>query len=194
MDLPQNAIFFRAEDTISRVYFPHSGVVSLVVGLADGQFVEAGVFGRNGVIGVTALLDGPVALNQAIGQVAGAGLVGDAKALKRLAEASETLRESLVQHEQITFAQVQQVAACNAAHTLEERLCRWLLQTRDLLESDELPLTQEFLSQMLSVQRSSVTLVARRLQEAGLLKSDLHLRRTNIFLLRAAASAGAALF
>lgn len=182
MDLPQGGVFFRAEEAISRVYFPHSGVVSLVVGLSDGQYVEAGMFGRNGVIGVAALLDGPVALNQAIGQVAGAGLVGDKTALKRLAEDSATLRESLARHEKMILAQVQQVAACNAAHSLEKRLSRWLLQTRDLLASDDLPLTQEFLSQMLSVQRSSVTLVARRLQEAGLIKytrGRIHVRDAN---------------
>lgn len=67
------------------------------------------------------------------------------------------------------FAHAQQVAACNAVHELDERLGRWLLQTRDLIQSDDLPLTQEFLAQMLGVQRSSVTLVARRLQEAGLI-------------------------
>src|SRR5205807_9025310 len=72
-------------------------------------------------------------------------------------------------HDQMISAQVQQVAACNALHELEERLSRWLLQTRDLIQSDTLPLTQEFLSQMLGVQRSSVTLVARKLQEAGLI-------------------------
>jgi DNA-binding transcriptional MocR family regulator len=76
-------------------------------------------------------------------------------------------------------AQVQQVAACNALHELEERLSRWLLQTRDLLKSDTLPLTQEFLSQMLGVQRSSVTLVARKLQEAGL----INYRRGHIHVL-----------
>jgi hypothetical protein len=69
----------------------------------------------------------------------------------------------------MTSAQAQQVAACNAFHELEERLSRWLLQSRDLLQSDTLPLTQEFLSQMLGVQRSSVTIVARKLQEAGLI-------------------------
>jgi CRP-like cAMP-binding protein len=82
---------------------------------------------------------------------------------------SETLRVALVRNDQSASAQTQQVAACNALHELEERLSRWLLQTRDLLRSDTLPLTQEFLSQMLGVQRSSVTLVARKLQEAGLI-------------------------
>ena len=76
---------------------------------------------------------------------------------------------ALVRQEHILAAQTQQVAACNALHELEERLSRWLLQSRDLLMSDTLPLTQEFLAQMLGVQRSSVTLVARRLQEAGLI-------------------------
>jgi hypothetical protein len=67
------------------------------------------------------------------------------------------------------YAHTQQIVACNAVHRLEERLCRWLLQTRDLIMSETLPLTQEFLAQMLGVQRSSVTLIARRLQESGLI-------------------------
>ena len=76
---------------------------------------------------------------------------------------------ALVRNDQSASAQTQQVATCNALHELEERLSRWLLQTRDLVRSDTLPLTQEFLSQMLGVQRSSVTSVARKLQEAGLI-------------------------
>ena len=169
MELPHGAILYKAEDTITRVYFPHTGVVSLVVGFANGQFVEAGMFGRNSVIGVGAALDGAISLNQAIGQVGGAGLAVEVSIIKRLATQSETLRTALARHEQMASAQVQQVGACNALHELEERLSRWLLQTRDLIKSDTLPLTQDFLSQMLGVQRSSVTLVARSLQEAGLI-------------------------
>jgi CRP-like cAMP-binding protein len=169
LELPREAILYKAEDTIGRLYFPHSGVVSLVVGFANGQFVEAGMFGRNSVIGAGAALDGGVALNQAIGQVGGSGLAVEVNEIKHLAAESETLRFAFVRHEQMASAQVQQVAACNALHELEERLSRWLLQTRDLLRSDTLPLTQEFLSQMLGVQRSSVTLVARKLQEVGLI-------------------------
>jgi len=82
----------------------------------------------------------------------------------------DTLRSWLVRHELINSAHTQQIAACNAAHDLEERLCRWLLQTRDLLTSDTLPLTQEFLAVMLGVHRSSVTMTARKLQESGLVK------------------------
>jgi CRP-like cAMP-binding protein len=169
MELPHEAILYKAEDTISRLYFPESGVVSLVVGFANGQFVEAGMFGRNTVIGAGAALDGALALNQAIGQVGGSGLAVEVSAIKKLVAQSETLRVAFARHEHMVSAQVQQVGACNALHELEERLSRWLLQARDLLRSDTLPLTQEFLSQMLGVQRSSVTLVARSLQDAGLI-------------------------
>ena len=127
------------------------------------------MFGRNSVIGAGAALDGGVALNQAIGQVGGSGLGVEVNEMKQLVAQSETLRLAFFRHDQMASAQVQQVAACNALHELEERLSRWLMQTRDLHKSDTLPLTQEFLSQMLGVQRSSVTLVARKLQEAGLI-------------------------
>jgi CRP-like cAMP-binding protein len=168
--LPQGTFIYKAEESIERVYFPHTGVISLIVGLASGQFVEAGMLGRNGVIGAGAPLDGAIALNSAIAQVESSGIAAETAILKRLARESETLRISLVRHEQVVAAQTQQVAACNALHELEERLSRWLLQTRDLVRSDTLPLTQEFLSQMLGVQRSSVTLVARKLQDAGLIR------------------------
>jgi CRP-like cAMP-binding protein len=168
--VPRETIIFKAEDKIEHVYFPHSGIISLIVGLSTGQFVEAGMLGRNGVIGAGAALDGQSALNTAIGQADGAGTMIEAGVLKRAAKESETLRVALVRQEHVLAAQTQQVAACNALHELEERLSRWLLQSRDLLNSDTLPLTQEFLAQMLGVQRSSVTLVARKLQDAGLIR------------------------
>ena len=96
-------------------------------------------------------------------------MTAETAVVKGLAKESETLRIALVRNDQSASAQTQQVAACNALHELEERLSRWLLQARDLVRSDTLPLTQEFLAQMLGVQRSSVTLVARKLQEAGLI-------------------------
>jgi CRP-like cAMP-binding protein len=167
--LPLQAIVYKAEEPIEGVYFPHAGIVSLIVGLRTGEFVEAGMLGRNGVVGAGAALDGPIALNTAIIQADSAGTMIDVSLLKRAAGQSETIRVALVRQEHILAAQTQQVAACNARHELEERLSRWLLQSRDLLMSDTLPLTQEFLSQMLGVQRSSVTLVARKLQEVGLI-------------------------
>ena len=170
LQLPQGTALYRAEDTIPNVYFPHTGIISMIVGVSSGQYVEAGMLGRNGVIGAGAALDGPDALNSAIAQVESTGVMIDAGVLKGLAGKSETLRIALVHQGRALSAQTQQVAACNALHELEERLSRWLLQSRDLLQSDTLPLTQEFLSQMLGVQRSSVTMVARKLQAAGLIR------------------------
>lgn len=177
--LRQGTVIYGAEETIEHVYFPHTGVVSFVVGLTSGQFVEAGMLGRNSVVGSAAPLDGAIALNRAVVQVESMGVTAETAVLKQLVKESETLRLALVRNDQSASAQTQQVAACNALHELEERLSRWLLQARDLLRSDTLPLTQEFLSQMLGVQRSSVTLVARKLQEAGL----IHYRRGRIHVL-----------
>jgi CRP-like cAMP-binding protein len=170
LQLPQGATLYRADDIIPNVYFPYTGVISMIVGVSSGQFVEAGMLGRNSVIGAGAALDGPDALSTAIAQVESSGMEIAADVIKGLARKSEPLRSALVHHERALSAQTQQVAACNALHELEERLSRWLLQARDLVQSDTLPLTQEFLSQMLGVQRSSVTLVARKLQEAGLIR------------------------
>jgi CRP-like cAMP-binding protein len=163
------AVLYGAQDQINRVYFPQTGVISLVTGLLNGQFIEAGMFGRNGVIGGGAALDGRMALNRAIAQVESSGLVIESGLLGRCASESESLRMALMRHEQVIYAHTQQIVACNAVHHLEERLGRWLLQTRDLIRSETLPLTQEFLSQMLGVQRSSLTLIARKLQESGLI-------------------------
>jgi CRP-like cAMP-binding protein len=178
-ELPPMTTLYKAEDTISRVYFPHTGAVSYVVGIPSGQFVEAGLVGRNSAIGASAALGHPIALNQAIVQVTFSGVMAEAGVLERLVAQSQTLRACFARQEQMDFVQVQQTAVCNALHALEARLSRWLLQTRDLLKSDTLPLTQDFLSQMLGVQRSSVTLVALKLQEAGL----INYRRGRIHIL-----------
>jgi CRP-like cAMP-binding protein len=170
LHLARGATLFRADDSIPYVYFPYNGIISMIVSVASGQFVEAGMLGRNGVIGAGAVLDGAEALNTAIAQVESIGSLIEFDVLKALVDKSETLRAGLVHQERALYAQTQRVAACNALHELEERLSRWLLQSRDLLQSDTLPLTQEFLSQMLGVQRSSVTLVARKLQAGGLIR------------------------
>jgi len=168
-NLTLRSILFRPEEQVHRVYFPTAGIISLVVGLSDGHWVEAGMVGRNGVVGGGSALDGRVAINQAIVQAEGSSLTIDTEVLSRLVSASDTLRAALMRHELASYAMTQQVAACNARHELDERLCRWLMLTRDLLASDTLPLTQEFLAQMLGVQRTSLTLVARTLQESGLI-------------------------
>jgi CRP-like cAMP-binding protein len=168
--LTHSDVLFEAGGIIERLYFPTSGVVSLVVALAGGDVIEAGMIGRDGVVGTSAALDGPVSLNRAIVQIAGTASAIDTQPMRAAVAASKSLRIKLYQHDQMLLAQAQQSAACNAKHQIEERLCRWLLRTRDLVESDSIELTQEFLAQMLGVRRTSVTLGASHLQAVNLIK------------------------
>lgn len=168
--LQHSAVLFDQGGTIGQLYFPNSGVVSLVVALSEGQMIEAGMIGKDGVVGTPAALDGAKSLNRAIVQVPGDAFVIDIGHAKAAVAASRSLRMKLYQNDQLLLAQAQQSAACNALHHVEERLCRWLLRTQDLVESQKLDLTQEFLAQMLGVRRTSVTLAARHLQTLGMIK------------------------
>ena len=170
VDLPQETVLFEIGDRVDRVYFPHSGIVSLVVGLASGEMVEAAMIGRESLVGAAAALNGRMSMNKAIVQIAGAASTLDADRLRALAHQDIAFRTTLIEHEELILAQAQQAAACNAVHTVEARLARWLLRCRDLTGSDDLPLTQEFLAEMLAVRRTSVSLVANTLQKAGLLR------------------------
>jgi CRP-like cAMP-binding protein len=154
VELALGTVLYRAEEPIKRLYFPYSGIASHVVGLSKGEHVEVGLVGRNSVIGGGAALDAQIATNHAVIQVAGEGVVAEMNAVKRLVSQSEKPRISFARHQEMAFAQTQQIAACNALHTLEERLSRWLLRARDLINSETLPLTQEFLAQMLGVRHS----------------------------------------
>jgi len=128
-EFPSGKILYRAEDLVQDVYLPYTGIISLVVGLSGGQFVEAGMLGRNGVVGAGSALDGRMALNTAIAQADGSGMLIGASVLKEIARKNENIRTRLASQEQALVAHTQQVAACNAMHELEERLSRWLLQS-----------------------------------------------------------------
>ena len=163
-------LLFDTGETVNWIYLPHSGVISLVIGLADGQLIEAAMVGRDSLVGASSALDGKVSLNRGIVQVEGTASILDVDTLRKVAEQSVAFRTTLIRHEQALFAQAQQSAACNASHGVEARLSRWLLRTRDLAGGDTLGLTQEYLAQMLGVRRTSVSLVAHTLQEAGLIR------------------------
>jgi CRP-like cAMP-binding protein len=168
--LPQETVLFEAGDTIKAVYFPHTGIVSIVVDLASGETIETAMIGRDSLVGGSAALDDEIALNRAVVQVAGVASVVDVGTFRGLAQQSHTFHATLARHRQFILAQAQQSAACNAAHTLEARLSRWLLRCRGLLGSDDIPLTQEFLAEMLGARRTSVTLVASALKQAGFIQ------------------------
>jgi CRP-like cAMP-binding protein len=168
--LESKRILFDIGDIIDSVYFPAGAVVSLVVALSNGQTVEGAMVGKDGVVGVAAALDSKIALTQAIVQLPGDAFVCDAAVFKSTVMQSEKFLSLLFRHEQAVYAQAQQSTACMAAHDVQSRLCRWLLRARDLSGSDTLNFTQEFLAEMLGVRRTSVTVDAHTLQNAGFIK------------------------
>ena len=170
VELKFGEVVAEAGSPIRQVYFPYSGVISLVVELDVGAMIETAMVGRDGVLNAASALDGKVSLNKGIVQSAGSAGTIEVNRFRRLANEFEPFRSLLIRHEQVLFAQSQQSAACNASHSVEARMCRWLLYMRDLAGSDDLMLTQEFLAQMLSVRRPSVSIVASPLQKAGLIK------------------------
>ena len=170
VELKFGEVVAEAGSPIRQVYFPYSGVISLVVELDVGAMIETAMVGRDGVLNAASALDGKVSLNKGIVQSAGSAGTIEVNRFRRLANEFEPFRSLLIRHEQVLFAQSQQSAACNASHSVEARMCRWLLFMRDLAGNDDLMLTQEFLAQMLSVRRPSVSIVASPLQKAGLIK------------------------
>jgi len=188
IELQQGTVLFETGSEIEKIYFPYGGVVSLVAQLAGGEMIECAMIGRDGLVGGAVALGAVASLFKAIVQISGSAAVIDAERLRSAADKSATLRVMLFRHEQLILAQTQQSAACNAAHTVEARLSRWLLRCRDLQGSDDLKLTQEFLAQMLGVRRTSVSLVATTLQNAGLIRySRGNIRILDLGRLQAAA-------
>jgi biotin operon repressor len=126
------------------------------------------MIGKDGNFGSSQALDDKVSLNQVVMQVAGAASVISSDHLRAAAGELPSFRGLLIKYDQFFLAQVQQTAACNALHSIKARTCKWLLRMQ-LLTGDDLPLTQEFLAQMMGVRRTSVTEVALQLQSSGMI-------------------------
>jgi CRP-like cAMP-binding protein len=168
--LTQRLELARAGEPSDDVYFPQSGIISLVVRLSGGEAIEVAMVGRESVFGASAALGGGVWLSDAVVQLPGVAWVLDAAHLRRVVQSSDAFRATLFRHGEAIFAQAQQSAACNAVHSLENRFASWLLRARDLSGADDLLLTQEFLAEMIGVQRGSVSTVASSFQRDGLLR------------------------
>jgi len=154
---------------IDYVYFPESGVISLVVVLEQGV-IETGVVGNEGMAGLAVFLGMPSAHWRAVCQVATDGLRLDSAALRRERRRGGPFNDLLLRYTHAVVTMVSHSAACNRAHSVEERLSRWLLMTHDRIEGDEMALTQKFLAMMLGVHRPSVNVAGAALQSAGLIK------------------------
>jgi CRP-like cAMP-binding protein len=170
IELEQGAMLHEQGERIERVYFPHSGMISLVAVMQQGNAVETATIGREGAVGATSGLGPRHAFTRAVVQMPGTASQIATSKLQQAVRQSTAIRDIIVHYNEILLAQVQQSAACNALHEAEARFCRWLLQSRDRSDSDIVPITQEFLAQMLGVRRTTVTLVAQSLQDDGLLR------------------------
>ncbi len=168
--LETGTILHEPGSPVEQVYFPTNGLVSMLAIMKNGQAIETAVIGREGVVGGEIASAGAQSAGQAMVQIEGSALrIGAAPFLKVL-DGSNGFRSQINRFQSVVVLQAHQSAACHAFHSVEARLCRWLLQAADTVESNRVNLTQEFLSHMLGCQRTSVTLAAHALQKSGLIR------------------------
>lgn len=169
LSLSVGTVFYEASEKIETVYFPNSALISLVNTLSNGTTTEIGIIGGTGVVGLPAILGDGYSQQRAIVQMADGAVKISAHILKKEFDRGGELQKILLNYVQTRLNEVAQLAVCNRHHTIEERLARWLLTVQDLTQIDELPLTQEFIGNMLGCRRSGVTIAAGTLQKAGLI-------------------------
>ena len=154
---------------LKHAYFPQGGVLSLLTVLENGSAIETANIGREGAFGLFAAMYSRVSFNRCLVQLEGSMVRCPIELLRSEFERSEHVRDLFVSYSETLLAQVQQTVACNALHTTEQRVSRWLLMMHDRAEGEALPYTHEFLSHMLGANRKSVTLAAIALQKADLI-------------------------
>jgi CRP-like cAMP-binding protein len=170
VSLALGQVLYDAGDTIRYAYFPYDAMISLVTILVDGGTVEMSVFGREGVAGFAGTLTTREALGRYLVQLPGAAMRIPIEPLHEAFHSRPRFRETFLHYTEALLAQTFQIVACNAVHPVEARCCRWLLSTHDRVGRDDLPLTHEFLAEMLGVQRATVSLITRTFQTAGLIQ------------------------
>lgn len=161
---------YEENQEIEFVYFPNSGVASLVNTMANGAAAEVGTIGNEGMVGLPVVFGDHVAPTSVYIQVLGEGLRLSATLFRNALERSGAIRSLMLHYAHALFNQVAQSAACNHFHNLEQRCCRWMLMTHDRVHSDEFLLTQEFLAMMLGVQRTGVNYAANKLKRLHLIE------------------------
>jgi len=156
-------------DTLKSAYFCNVGLISILSVFPDGKSVEVGLVGTEGFVGLPLIAGFRTSPTRAIAQIEGTAFRIDGETFMALLRECPKLERQLNRFSEMMTVQVTQIAACNRIHEVEERLARWLLMSADRIGSNSVPLTQEFLAQMLGTRRSSVTVSAGKLQKAGLI-------------------------
>jgi CRP-like cAMP-binding protein len=168
VDMGLRDMVYERDEPVEYAYFPTSCVLSLVTEMSNGQAVEVATVGNEGMSGLPLFLQTRrTSEHRSFCQIPGESLRIGAEAFLDCIDRAPALRDLLQRYTMTLFAQVAQSSACNRLHPIEQRCARWLLLTHDRVRSDQFPLTQEFLAQMLGVQRTSVNAVAQTLSEAG---------------------------
>lgn len=163
-------VLYEINEPIPYLYFPHSAVVSLVYPMEEGAIIEVGLVGMEGMVGLPALMGGITQTHRASVQVSGNATRILAELVRAEFRPAGALQDLLLRYFQSFLAQVSLTAVSNRFYTVEERLARWLLLVSDAVQSASFALTQEFISQMLGVRRSGVTVAAGALSQAGLIR------------------------
>lgn len=170
VELERGRLLYDPGDLIDYVYFPHDGAISLMTLTENGSAIESSMIGPEGALGLMASVSPRQSLSRAIVQTPLRAARIGADRLHDAWEKSPALRDLADRHTEALYGHAIQSVACNALHSVEARFCRWLLTCHDRISSDTVALTQEFLADMLGVQRTTVTAVARSLQHKGLIR------------------------
>lgn len=170
VDLERGRLIYEPGDPVDHVYFPHDGVISLMTLMENGAAIESTTIGPEGALGLMAAAAPRQSLSRAIVQTPLRAARISAERLHEAWEHSPALRHLADRHTEALFGHAIQSVACNALHSVEARFCRWLLTCHDRISTDTVALTQEFLADMLGVQRTTVTAVARSLQQKGAIR------------------------
>jgi CRP-like cAMP-binding protein len=172
ISLEQDAELVRSGDRNQQVYFPHSGTISFMLDMPNGQTVATSVIGHEGAVGMLSVLGPSRSPLTAVVRLAGIASRISASRFHAAFGQSSAIKHVVQTHTRAVLMQFQHVAACNALHPVEARMARWLLHIHDRMDGDTIPLTQEALSQLLGVRRTTVTLVVPKLRASGAIRSD----------------------
>jgi len=170
VELHLGEVVYESGSPLRHVYFPVSGIVSLLYIMENGASAEIAVIGNDGLVGVSILLGGDTTPSRAVVQVAAQAYQVRSDAVLREFHRGGPMQFLILRYVQALMTQMSQTAVCNRHHTVEQQLCRWLLLSLDRLGSNEVAMTQELISNMLGVRRSGITEAARNLQHSGLIE------------------------
>src|ERR1700726_5116880 len=172
VSLKQDAVLVRSGDRNKQVYFPHSGTISFMLDMPNGQTGATSVIGHEGAVGMLSVLGPSSSPTTAVVRVAGIASQICASRFHAAFGQSSAIIHAVQTHTRAVLMQFQHVAACNALHPVEARMARWLLHIHDRIAGNVIPLTQEALSLLLGVRRTTVTLVVPKLRAPGAVRSD----------------------